>query len=58
MPIPDYQSLMRPLLAFAADGVEKKIGDAIDALAIQLKLTDDERHRLLALGKALQRASS
>jgi restriction endonuclease Mrr len=51
MPIPDYQSLMRPLLAFASDGTEKRIGDAIEALATQLKLTDDERSQLLASGK-------
>jgi restriction system protein len=50
MPIPDYQSLMRPLLTYAADGSEKKIGDAIEALAIELKLTDDERRQLLASG--------
>jgi restriction endonuclease Mrr len=30
MPIPDYQSLMRPLLAFASDGFEKNINDAIN----------------------------
>jgi restriction system protein len=28
MPIPDYQSLMRPLLAFASNGSEKNINDA------------------------------
>ena len=51
MTIPDYQSLMRPLLAYAADGAEKRIGDAIDALAVQLKLTDEERSQVLASGK-------
>jgi restriction system protein len=33
MPVPDYQTLMRPLLAYAADGQEKNIGYAINALA-------------------------
>jgi restriction system protein len=47
MAIPDYQSLMRPLLAYAADGTEKKISDAISALATQLNLTDDERNQRL-----------
>jgi restriction system protein len=51
MSIPDYQSLMRPLLAFAADDSEKKISDAINQLAVQLKLTDDERSQLLSSGK-------
>jgi restriction system protein len=51
MPIPDYQSLMRPLLAFASDGSEKNINDAIKGIADQLKLTDDERHQLLPRGK-------
>jgi restriction system protein len=51
MPIPDYQSLMRPLLAFASDGTEKNINDAINGVANQLKLSDDERHQLLPSGK-------
>ena len=51
MPIPDYQSLMRPLLAFGSDGSEKNINDAIKGIADQLKLTDDERHQLLPSGK-------
>jgi restriction system protein len=42
MTIPDYQSLMRPLLAFASDGSERNINDAIKGIADQLKLTDDE----------------
>jgi len=49
--IPDYQSLMRPLLAFATDGSEKNINDAIKQIADQLNLTDDERHQLLPSGK-------
>jgi restriction system protein len=51
MTIPDYQSLMRPLLAFDSDGSEKNINDAIKGIADQLKLTDDERHQLLPSGK-------
>ncbi|TPQ42367.1 restriction endonuclease [Bradyrhizobium guangdongense] len=51
MSIPDYQSLMRPLLAFASDGSEKNINDAINHIAGQLNLTDDERHQLLPSGK-------
>jgi restriction system protein len=51
MTIPDYQSLMRPLLALGSDGSEKNINDAIKGIADQLKLTDDERHQLLPSGK-------
>lgn len=48
--IPDYQSLMRPVLACAAAG-ETKIGDAIEQLADKLGLTPDERTQLLPSGK-------
>ena len=51
MTIPDYQSLMRPLLAFGADGSEKNINDAIKGIADQLNLTDEERTELLPSGK-------
>ena len=51
MTIPDYQSLMRPLLAFGSDGSEKNINDAIKGIADQLQLTDDEQHQLLPSGK-------
>ena len=51
MSIPDYQSLMRPLLAFGADGLEKDIKDAIATIAGQLKLSDDEVQKLLPSGK-------
>ncbi|MEN9417614.1 MAG: Mrr restriction system protein, partial [Pseudomonadota bacterium] len=48
--IPDYQSLMRPVLAFAAAG-ETKIGDAVEQLADKLGLTPEERAQLLPSGK-------
>jgi restriction system protein len=48
--IPDYQSLMRPLLEAAATG-EVRISDAVDALADRLGLSDDERSQLLPSGK-------
>jgi restriction system protein len=48
--IPDYQSLMRPVLACAAAG-ETRIGDTVDKLADQLGLTPDERAELLPSGK-------
>lgn len=51
MAIPDYQSLMRPLLAFGADGTEKNINDAIEGIAEQLHLSEEERRQLLPSGK-------
>ena len=51
MPIPDYQSLMCPLLAFAADGTEKNIREAVAELARDFKLSDDEINQLLPSGK-------
>jgi restriction system protein len=43
MPVPDYQTLMRPLLAYAADGQEKNIGQTVNALGDEFHLTDQER---------------
>ena len=51
MAIPDYQSLMLPLLAFAADGKEHSVGEAREHLASSLGLTDDERQELLPSGR-------
>jgi restriction system protein len=48
--IPDYQTLMRPVLACATAG-ETKIGDAVGQLADKLGLTLDERAQLLPSGK-------
>jgi restriction system protein len=50
MPVPDFQSIMLPLLQFAADGKEKKFSDAIDFIAEQFKLTQEERAQLLPSG--------
>jgi len=50
MAIPDYQSLMLPVLLSSADG-EIRIGDAVDKLAQKLGLTPEERSELLPSGK-------
>ncbi|NUM53700.1 MAG: restriction endonuclease [Candidatus Hydrogenedentes bacterium] len=47
MPIPDYQSIMFPLLRFASDKAEHSLRDAIEALADEFNLTDAERKELL-----------
>jgi restriction system protein len=42
---------MRPLLAFGADGQEKNINAAIDALADEFRLTPEDRQLLVPSGK-------
>jgi restriction system protein len=48
--IPDYQSLMLPLLRLVSDKQEYKYRDLIERLAIEFQLTDDERKEPLASG--------
>ncbi len=50
MPIPDYQSVMLPLLKVAADGKEHHIREAIETLGKQFGLTEQERKELLPSG--------
>ena len=50
MSIPDFQSLMLPLLQFAADKKEHSMKEAIDALAAQFHLTEEELAQLLPSG--------
>lgn len=50
MAIPDYQALMLPVLQMAADGNEHRFRDAVDQLADQYSLTDEERNELLPSG--------
>jgi restriction system protein len=50
MAIPDFQSVMLPLMRFCADGTEHAISETTDALADQFKLTDEERKALLPSG--------
>ena len=51
MPIPDYQSLMLPLLELLEDGKEHRLRDVISALEQQFGLTEEERKALLPSGK-------
>ncbi|HEX8261134.1 MAG TPA: winged helix-turn-helix domain-containing protein [Rubrobacteraceae bacterium] len=50
MAIPDYQSVMLPLLRYAADEQEHSVREAIEALADQFRLTEEERKELLPSG--------
>lgn len=56
--IPDYQTCMRPLLQFGADGQEKNIKDAIAALASSFKLSAAELDELLPSGNRWRRTYS
>ncbi len=51
MAVPDYQSLMRPLLELASDGREHTLREAIETLAAQLSLTEDDRRELIPSGQ-------
>jgi hypothetical protein len=48
--IPDYQTVMLPLLNLAADGQEHRLRDTIEQLADHFDLTEDERKELLPSG--------
>ena len=48
--IPDYQTLMLPLLKLVSDGQEHKYRDIIEKLAIEFEVTDEERKEHLASG--------
>ena len=50
MTIPDYQTVMLPLLRFAADKREHSTREAIEELANHFSLTVDERKDLLPSG--------
>ena len=51
MAVPDFQSLMLPLMEFAADGQEHSLREARDFLAKRLGVTDAEREELLPSGR-------
>ncbi len=51
MTIPDFQTLMLPLLQKLADGKEHPNREVLDSLADQFGLTEDERKQLLPSGQ-------
>lgn len=51
MAIPDYQTLMLPLLRFYADTSVHPLNDAVEPLAREFKLTDEELRQLLPSGR-------
>jgi len=51
MAIPDFQSIMLPLLKLAGDGEMHDINDATEKLAKEFQLTDEEIARLIPSGQ-------
>jgi restriction system protein len=52
MAVPDFQTIMLPLLQLAADQQEHSLRNTIEALAEQYALTKEERRELLPSGRA------
>jgi restriction system protein len=52
MPIPDFQTLMGPLLSVAIDGADHSFRESQDILAKQFDVTDEDRRILLPSGRA------
>lgn len=50
MPIPDFQTLMLPMLRLLSDGKERSTREIIDSLAQEFGLSDDERRVRLQSG--------
>lgn len=51
LPVPDYQSLMLPLLRALADRMEHEMSEVTDSLARGFRLTPDERNQVLPSGR-------
>jgi restriction system protein len=51
IPIPDYQSIMLPLLKFAGDKKEHSIREAIEHIANIFNLSEEERREVLSSGQ-------
>src|SRR5882672_2372784 len=50
MTIPDYQTVMLPLLRFLGDGRERSLGEAVETISVEFHLTPEERQQLLPSG--------
>jgi restriction system protein len=51
MPIPDFQSIMLPLLRLCHDGSEYANREVLEALAVEFSISDEERKLLLPSGQ-------
>ena len=53
MPIPDYQTLMLPLLRTLADGRERSVREARERIATEFGLSEEELRQTVPSGKKL-----
>jgi restriction system protein len=51
MAVPDFQTLMLPLLELASDGQRHNLAEAIERMAQEFQLSDDDRAQLLQSGQ-------
>lgn len=51
MPIPDFQSIMLPLLKYASDQKEHSLAETTEGLAQEFQLTEEEKKELLPSGQ-------
>jgi restriction system protein len=51
MTIPDFQTIMLPLLQFASDTEEHSIHEAVESLASHFSLTEEDKSKLLPSGQ-------
>ena len=51
MAVPDFQTLMLPLLKLAGDGQQHTFAEAVERLAEEFQLSDDDRAQLLKSGQ-------
>jgi restriction endonuclease Mrr len=51
MAVPDFQTLMLPLLKLASGGQQHTLAEAIERLAQEFQLSDDDRAQLLGSGQ-------
>lgn len=51
MAVPDFQSIMLPLLQATADGCEHGFGEAVERLATEFGLSDEERMETISSGQ-------
>ncbi|MCA9233621.1 MAG: winged helix-turn-helix domain-containing protein, partial [Planctomycetales bacterium] len=50
MAVPNFQEFFDPLLRFAADGEVHTVGEAREALAAQMGISDEDRSEMLPSG--------
>jgi restriction system protein len=52
MAVPDFQSMMLPMLTFLSDGQEHVAREVEDNLVVQMGLTEDDRNEMLPSGRS------